>query len=125
MNAASEDVANRGPVWDALSALFLDTELEPSDFERLGRTLADSPYTLEELDAIFYDEVYPICISNLFNFFGEWAGFDSAWLRAEILKRQESRLRIPRWLRMGRWIVREPWRKLKDAFLRYRQETAG
>jgi hypothetical protein len=43
MKAAIEDIRDRRPVWDALSELFLDTELEPTDFQRLGRILASSP----------------------------------------------------------------------------------
>jgi hypothetical protein len=40
MKTAIEDLSHRPPVWKALSELFLDLELEPADFERLGRTLA-------------------------------------------------------------------------------------
>ena len=125
MKAAIEDVANRRPVWEALSELFLDTELQPADFQRLGRTLAASPYTLDEIEGILYDEVYPICIWNLRSVAGEWARFDSAWLREAILKGQRSRLKIPRFLQMGHWMIREPWQTIKDVFQERRRETCA
>src|SRR5262245_28825424 len=105
MKPASEDVANRAPVWDALSEMFLDTELQPADLERLGRQLAASPYTLDELNAILFDEVYPVCIGNLHSVAGEWAGFDSAWLQTAILKHGQSWLRVPRWLQTKHWMI--------------------
>ena len=74
MKPASEDVGNRAPVWLALSNLFLDTELEQDSFECIASSLAASPYSIEEIEAILFDEVYPICIWNMRTVAGEWAG---------------------------------------------------
>ena len=57
-------VETRKPVWIALSELFLD--VDPSlAYDYIARTLAASPYTLNELYAILCDEVAPLLKSNL------------------------------------------------------------
>jgi hypothetical protein len=125
MKAAIEDLPNRRPVWDALSQLFLDTELEPADFQRLGRTLASSPYTPREIEEILFAEVYPICIWNLLSVAGVWEGFDVDWLQEAILKKQRSWFKIPPCLHCGRWIIREPWKKIQAVFRERRKENSG
>ena len=121
MKPSPDDLPNHTPVWDALSELFLDTELDDADFERLGRSLADSPYTLDELETILYDEVYPVCISNLRSMVGEWAGFDRGALQAAILKQKQSWFQTPRFLQAGRWMIREKWSKIKAEIERSRK----
>ena len=71
-------------MWLALSDLFLDTDVQL--FREMNtRLLARSPYSLDELDAILREEVYPACSFNLSLVAGEWGGFDSAWLERRIL----------------------------------------
>lgn len=79
------DLEGRRPVWLALSDLFLDTDV---NLFRAGnaRTLAASPYSLDALDAILREEVYPACSFNLREVAGEWAGFDADWLERRILR---------------------------------------
>ena len=113
MKTASEDIGNRLPVWEALSDLFLDTELQPTDLEHMGRILAESPYTFDEIETILYSEVYPVCIWNRRSVAGEWAGFDRSWLQEAILRHQESWIKIPRCLQMGHWMIREHWQIVK------------
>src|SRR5437870_2125691 len=88
---------------------------------RHGKTLGASPYTLDEIERILYREIYPICIWNLRCIAGEWAGFDIDWLQEAILKRESFCMRIPRFLQMGHWMIREPWQKTKEIF----QERRG
>jgi hypothetical protein len=123
MKPAIEDLPNRRPVWGALSEMFLDNELESADIQCLGQFLADSPYTLEELEEILYSEVYPFCIWNLRTVAGEWAGFDIDCLQALILKREHSWLRIPRFLQMGHWMIRKPWRDVKQVLQELRRRA--
>ena len=92
---AEHDLANRLPVWVALSDLYLDTELSAHDFERLAETLAASPYTTGELEQILLAEVHPACFANLLSVAGVWSGFDPCWLRQRILGRQRAWLRWP------------------------------
>ena len=85
MTPAHADLARRRPVWLALSDLFLDTDVQL--FQGLNtRLLAASPYSLDELDTILREEVYPACAFNLSLVAGEWAGFDEAWLERRILR---------------------------------------
>jgi hypothetical protein len=88
----AQDIDSRLPVWDALSSLFLDTDTSLLRDWR-AKTLAASPYSLNELDTILSDEVTPVCMWNLASVAGEWAGFDPEWLKERIL-RQPAR---PRW----------------------------
>jgi hypothetical protein len=76
----------RHPVWLALSDLFLDTDTRLS-FPYIARTLAASPFTDDELEAIFQNEVAPAVEFNLFDIAGEWAGFGEEWLIATINRR--------------------------------------
>ena len=82
---SNSEIASRRPVWSVLSELFLDTSLDSDDLDRIAKSLAQSPYTLADLDRILLWEVYPACRSNLVSLFGEWAGFDPDWLESRIL----------------------------------------
>ena len=93
------DLANRRPVWEALSELLLDTEASSDVRAGLARTLAQSPYSVAELRAILFDEVYPVCIANLLSVAGVWTRFDPDWLQDRVLARRNSLLHWPSWLR--------------------------
>jgi len=88
-----EEIATRRPVWVALSDLFLDTDVRLS-YSYIARTLAQSPFTIEQLDSIFEEEVSPVLAFNLCSIAGEWAGFDEEWLVSEILGRNNPS-RVP------------------------------
>jgi hypothetical protein len=95
---AASDLANRRPVWLALSALYLDTEQTPAMRDADASRLARSPYTLDELRTILTEEVHPACAANLLSPAGEWAGFDEDWLQQRILRRGRTVLPWPsRW----------------------------
>jgi hypothetical protein len=93
MKLATLDVEARRPVWEALSTLFLDTDVSLLHEYRATK-LAESPYTLEELEQILRDEVFPVCSWNFFSIAGEWAGFDPGWLEKTILRRLGRRFRF-------------------------------
>ena len=78
-------------VWRVLSDLFLDTELMNADYEFISNTLVDSNYSLQELEAILYYEVYPVCKYNLLSFAGEWVGFGDDWIMENIAPRKNKR----------------------------------
>lgn len=84
LTTVQADLDRRRSVWLALSDLFLDTDVH---LWREGNTrrLAASTYSLDELDAILREEVYPACSANLSLVAGEWAGFDPDWLQQRIL----------------------------------------
>ena len=114
MKSAAEDLVNRRPVWEALSDLFLDTDISFTYQWRID-VLAASPYSITELEDILIDEVYPICKYNLFSVAGEWAGFDLTWLEDQIRRRLNSALRCFHAMNLGRITVPlwSEWRTTK------------
>lgn len=96
-----QDLPDRRPVWEALSGLFLDTDVSLGLRLRV-EVLARSPYTADQLQSILLDEVYPACKNNLYAVAGVWDGFDQDWLQARILAQQASVLRRLHRLSLGR-----------------------
>jgi hypothetical protein len=95
------DLAARIPVWEILSELWLDTELQDSDFDRIAGVIAKSPYSPEQLKNIHCCEVVPAVSANVLSVAGEWAGFDSEWLAAKCCSNARRRgisRRIRYWL---------------------------
>lgn len=124
MKPAHEDLQNRKPVWEALSDLFLDTDTSLARSWRVG-ILAASPYSIEELQAILVDEVYPVCRSNLFSVAGEWAGFDPEWLESSIVRRLRSPFHRWRRFSLGRFTVHLSleWRHTKAGVIQQRSQS--
>jgi hypothetical protein len=116
------DLDARRPVWEALSAMFLDTDVA-LDRDWRAQNLAESPYSLEELDAILADEVYPVCKANLMCVAGVWSGFDPDWLQAAILRRLSRQRRFSSWLRFRCRVplVADEWRETRLAIVARRQ----
>lgn len=123
---AADDLVARRPVWEALSDLFLDTDVSLSRDWRAGQ-LARSPYRIEQLEWILVDEVYPVCKYNLLSVAGEWAGFDLAWLEQRILRRLRSPWRRLHALNLGRLTVHlsGEWRATKAAVASQRAGRPG
>jgi hypothetical protein len=125
LKSAAEDIAHRQPVWEALSDLFLDTD---TSLSRQWRTqqLARSPYTLDQLERILVDEVYPVCKYNRM-LAGEWIDFDQTWLQQAILRRLNSPLRAFRILNLGHVVMRtsSEWRATRQAIAETRQAIAA
>ena len=65
MVAPSEDLLRRRPVWQALSDLFLDTELTEAFYRYIARTVIESGYGPAEIRGILWDEVFPVLELNL------------------------------------------------------------
>jgi len=108
------DIEARKPVWEALSTLFLDTNVSLLREYRTDK-LAESPFTLEELEEILRDEVFPICSWNWFSIAGVWAGFDPEFLEKSILQRLHRRFKLR--IGLGQYfIVRsKEWKHTKAA----------
>lgn len=67
-------------LWITLSELYLDTELQASDYKWIARELSSSAYTFAEIQNINKHEVFPILFLNLWSVAGVWTGFDKKWL---------------------------------------------
>ena len=119
------ELVARRPVWLALSDMFLDTDTSLTRDWR-ARELAASPFSLDELEAILVDEVYPICRANLLSIAGEWAGFDATWLEQRITRRLSSRFRPLHAVNLGRLTVHASgeWRATKREVMRIRSCAA-
>jgi hypothetical protein len=114
MTPPHEDLPGRRLAWDALSDLFLDTDVS---LFRDGRvqSLSALPYTISELEQILADEVFPVCKYNLISVAGVWSGFNEDWLERAILRRQRWPLRALRRVGFGRSFVAgcEEWQATK------------
>lgn len=89
------NLIERLPVWASLSELFLDTELDDYDFNRIANSLKNSPYQTDEIERILHDEVAPAFAGNLWSPAGEW----QPWSESDVLrimKRQAESLWIAR-----------------------------
>jgi hypothetical protein len=108
------DLEARRPVWEALSTLFLDTDISLVRDYR-AKALADSPYPIEDLELILRNEVFPVCSWNLLSVAGVWAGFDLDWLEERIIQRLNRRWQV----RFGfghRTVTRSSeWRATREA----------
>lgn len=91
MTPSAAEISERMPAWSALSEFFLDTQLQPTDYERIAAKLAATRYSISEMDDILNFEVYPACSGNLFSIAGEWTEFDPAWIKAHLTPRFGNR----------------------------------
>ncbi|MCB1920525.1 MAG: hypothetical protein KDJ28_11170 [Candidatus Competibacteraceae bacterium] len=107
-------IAQRRPLWVALSALFLDTELTPADGARIAQVMTDSGLSLPELRAVYAREVAPVVSANLRMTAGVWSGFDEAWLCTQIVRHLQkgswwTRF-MPEWVRApGLGMIESQW----------------
>jgi hypothetical protein len=106
MTVGGPKIEERAPIWIALSELFLDTELQDDDRERIAKTLAASPYSEKKLEEILRFEVTPVLKANLRCVAGEWSGFDEAWMREKMTPLIDKR---PLFSFSVFWMVRDHW----------------
>lgn len=114
MSLPELEVDRRRPVWVALSDLYLDTELERSDHDRIADAIIASGYSVEEVEQILRREVGPIVGANLLSIAGEWEGFDEDWLVEAILQRRKSWRRfLPCFTAFG--MIRSHWQAIQQS----------
>jgi len=78
---------DRVKIWRALSTLFLDTEIDDTDFAFIARVIAETDYSISEVQNILWGEVFPVLKANLISVAGEWAGWTDEWLVENITPR--------------------------------------
>jgi hypothetical protein len=100
------EIQARLPVWDAIADLYLDNVVDERVVDYIARTLAASPFSVDELEAIHRYEVAPVVHPNLKIVAGEWAGWGEEWLRDNVVPHVARSGRFSRWwadTRLGRW----------------------
>ena len=107
-------------MWDHLQNFWMDTD--PSIFlADITRACAMSKYSLEELEAIFWNEVRPAVSFNIAMLPApEWAGFEIDWLKARVLRKSRFGKPLPRkWLYpySASW-----WCKLSAGIVQHRSD---
>jgi hypothetical protein len=112
MMPAVEDLERRRPVWEVLSWLFLDTELDDGSYTQIAQVLRQSNYSLDELREILYRDLHPVLVWNMMPIAGEWRGFDLDALEARI--RENSSRWWPGFpfTLITRGMIREPWQRV-------------
>ncbi|KAF2176973.1 hypothetical protein K469DRAFT_697607 [Zopfia rhizophila CBS 207.26] len=107
-----------------LSELFLDIELEDLVYGYVATSLRELALSLDQIEHIFWYDVYPVLIYNIAITAGEWIQFDTDWLCGEIEARRAKTLPnavrsalIP--ISWGLWsgMVSELWDEVKKRFV--------
>ncbi len=116
---AAVNIEQRKPIWIALSAFYLDTELGDADFREIAFTILNNPYSFDEVKRINKYEVFPVLQSNLLSAAGVWAGFDEKWLIDRISSRLNNKTKLndigveiiyP----IFKWMCKGYWKKLEN-----------
>jgi hypothetical protein len=111
------EIELRLPIWHAFSDLFLDTELQPHDYERIAASLRSSAFEPAELRAILEQEVAPAFVFNLLDVAGEWSRWTEEEVRDIMLRSLYSGGGGPPvpWLkrRLYRRHIAEEWAKIE------------
>lgn len=81
---SSEELERRIKVWEALSELFLDTEIDAATYKYIARSVIESGYHADEIRSILWNEVFPVLESNLRDVAGVWEGYPRDWLAKHI-----------------------------------------
>ena len=100
MKPPEQDLEERTPIWDSLQDLFMDTDVTLS-YDRIVTICGSSKYSLDEIEAILYNEVMPAVGYYQWKLLPipEWCGFEIEWLKKRILEKH-------------RYGKRRPWRPL-------------
>ena len=103
------DPGRRWQVWEALSELFLDTEVDvPSVIARLQA----SGYDRAEIERIMIREVAPVLGGNALSVAGVWTAFDLTPVEQRYLAGQ-ARPSLLGWAALR--IIREDWQQVQGA----------
>ena len=115
------ELERRRPVWLAMSELFLDTQLDDCEYERIANVLYESQYSREQLRHILRDEVGSACVFNMLCVAGVWDGFDPVWLEAMILRRRLPGMRYL-WGALAMRLIRPDWERVAALLDRLRKD---
>lgn len=107
----------RKPVWFAMSHLFLQSEYK-DDVETIAKILAESPYSLAELEAILRYEVTPILKADLSIFAWPGDAYDKDALEIQMTRRINRKT----WFNFGLpKSIRSDWQTIQQLIAADRQ----
>ena len=92
-----EEIERRSPVWQALSDLFLDTELGLADFTFIASTIQAAGFSTDEAEEILRQEVAPVFWTNLCSVAGEWTPWSEEQVRELVCVRIRKQQRGFAW----------------------------
>jgi len=117
-----KDLVDRKPIWNCMQNFWMDTD--PEIFlPQVVAICSKSKYSTEELEAIYWNEVYPAISFNL----GmapapEWSGLELEWLSRQILKKHRFGKHFP-----PKWLdpySRKWWHKLEQGLTKVRKTSS-
>jgi transposase-like protein len=91
MSWSDEEVEDRQIVWEAVSELWLDIELNDADLAYIAAILQGTKYSKMELQKIYQYEVAPAVFHNLLKKDGEPVAFNCDWLCERIIKKSTKK----------------------------------
>lgn len=125
MPLTREEIDKRFPLWEAISQLFIDTEIGAYEHGRVVEEIMKFDCSFEEAENIFLYEVAPVCSWNMYAAAGVWTAFDEEWLKEKIsenIRRQEMFFPY-RWYiksRFGKFLtadlIRDDWEKVREIY---------
>ena len=86
----------RKPIWKAISAFYLDTELQDYDYTFIAEILQESKLSMRQLKDIDRYEVLPVLKFNLISVTGVWTEFNEKLLFEHCSKYFKKRSLITR-----------------------------
>lgn len=119
--AVKINIEERKIIWIAISDLYLDTELDETDFKYIAKKIKESPYSLAQAKQIDKEEVFPVLYTNLVYLVGVWSGFNEDELVANIIKKIQSRNSFKQFIhnvlyaRM-RWMFSGYWKNIDKCY---------
>jgi hypothetical protein len=117
MKLLDPELDKRLPVWIALAELFTDNDLSAGGKRHLAERLSQSSYTIEKIDVILCDEIFPTFSGNLQTVAGNWTGWSDEEVRLRVLKRLGRGVTgSMQWWRKWRVesLLGETWREVKQ-----------
>jgi len=95
------EIADRLPLWAALSALFLDTEHDQTSLARSAESIAATGCGAREAAKVLDHDVAPALYPNLLSVAGEWTFWTDDEVRAAVMQHL-GRGTLRRWMARAR-----------------------
>jgi hypothetical protein len=112
--------ANTSPkeeLWIAMSALWLDNEVNDAALKQIACVVAKSGLSRTELDKVFELELAPSLGANHLSAAGEWTSFDPTWVCEQAQGYENGYRLFPRilaFLGITTYAARPYWNRVKE-----------